>query len=65
MKFQNPIFNFFLNGQKQARMDKLKPSCSPHFQSWGHNKLSGYLLRRQNLSSQTMILTHKVFVVVV
>ena len=61
MKFQNPIFNFFerteagTGGQAETKL-------LPIFQSWGHNKLSGYLPRRQNLSSRTMILTHKVFV---
>ena len=32
MKFQNPSFNFFLNGRK----DKPNSICSPLFQSWGH-----------------------------
>ena len=38
MKFQNPSFKIFLNGQMHARTDKPKPICSPLFQSWGHKK---------------------------
>ena len=40
MKFQNPSFKFFLNGQSDGRTnertDKPKAICSPLFQSWGH-----------------------------
>ena len=35
MKFQNPSFNFFLNGCTNKRTDKPKAICSPLFQSWG------------------------------
>ena len=38
MKFQNPSFKFFLNGQTNKRTDKPKAICSPLFQSWGHKK---------------------------
>ena len=44
MKFQNPSFNFFLNGRTNGRTnkqtDKRKAICSPLFQSWGHKKIS-------------------------
>ena len=32
MKFQNPSFKFFLNGQTNGRTDKPKAICSPLFQ---------------------------------
>ena len=38
MKFQNPSFEFFLNGRTNKRTDKPKAICSPLFQSWGHNE---------------------------
>ena len=37
MKFQNPSFKFFLNGQTDKQTYKPKAICSPLFQSWGHN----------------------------
>ena len=44
MKFQNPSFNFFLNGRTDKRTnrwtDEPKAICSPLFQSWGHNDIT-------------------------
>ena len=39
MKFQNPSFKFFLNGQTDKQTDKPKAICSPLFQSWGHKNI--------------------------
>ena len=41
MKFQNPSFNFFLNGRTDKQTDKPKAICSPLFQSWGLKNLGG------------------------
>ena len=43
MKFQNPSFNFFLNGRTDAHTDRrtdgqAESNMLPLFQSWGHNE---------------------------
>ena len=35
MKFQNPSFNFFLNGRTHTLTDKQKAICSPFFKVGG------------------------------
>ena len=47
MKFQNPSFNVFNAGRKEANTDKPKPICSPRFQSWGHNADAQIINRRK------------------
>ena len=67
MKFQNPSFNFFLNGQTHGCTDgrtdgQAESNMPPLFQSFGHNNVSCFTISEYSIGTTIVMESSVAFI---